>query len=198
MSPEIRATVRKLDKLIVNNKLTEALNQGIKAIGDFDKERAYEDSLELLGRLTVIAQENDKKLLEQEFISHSIIRLMLLGNKTEIKKLEEQLDDNFLPINSIVSSLLQFSRDNQEFKFHLRSVEKQSIFGGYEELQNIPVLNFDDEDDAIRIIEEYFPNGRYVINLIQIENSLHHSIDVDIGRPQEVNIVENRRVFRIK
>ena len=199
MPPEVRSVLRKIDQFIVQGKFKQASEIGISSIQECDSSREYENSVAILQKLVECANQSQKNLNKEQFNAHLIIRYLFMGKIEEAQALEQkQKDEITTPISKIAHSLLQAKISENDSIFILEGIENQNIFGEFEQMKNLPFILFNDEEEAIQILEDYFDNGRYVINLINTTTSLYHSLNFDVGSAQDVNVVENRRIFRIK
>ncbi|MHA2402817.1 MAG: hypothetical protein ACXADH_07490 [Candidatus Kariarchaeaceae archaeon] len=200
MAPEVRSVLRKIDQLFVQGDFNQASELGISSIKECDASREYENSIAILQKLVEYANQNQENNLNKEqFEAHLIIRYLFMGKIEEVQALEEkQKDELTTPISKIAHSLLQARISESDSTYILEGIERQNIFGEFEQMKNLPFILFNDEEEAIQILEDYFDNGRYVINLINTTTSLHHSLNFDVGSAQDVNVVENRRIFRTK
>lgn len=199
MAPEVRSVLRKIDQLVVQGEFKQASEFGISSVQESDASREYESSIAILQKLVEYAIENQDNLNKEQFAAHLIIRYLFLGKIEEAQALDQQnQDESTTPISKIAHSLLQAKISENESIYILEGIENQNIFGEFEQMKNLPFILLKDEEEAMQILEDYFDNGRYVINLINTTTSLHHSLNFDVGSAQDVNVVENRRIFRIK
>ncbi|MHA2253109.1 MAG: hypothetical protein ACXAD7_22290 [Candidatus Kariarchaeaceae archaeon] len=197
MAPEVRSVVRKIDDYLAEGDIEKSYDEGITAVIECDESREYEKSILILNKLIECASNNNDEIIMETLQSHLILRKSVDGSLDSPSEIELK-DEYIIPLAEMVKSLLESRKLGEELKYVLEGIEKQTIFGEYERLRSTPFLNFSDEDQAIRILEDYYPDGRYIINLTDAKTSLHHSLNIDVGSPKEVNVVENRRIFRIK
>ncbi len=199
MSPEVRSVIRKIDELVIRGEFNDAYNQGILKIQESDQSREYEDSISVLNKLIEHAVSLEETVLKENLLVHLMIRHLLRGQLDMAINIRKTLRKEFtVPLAEFAKSIIDAQITNKDTNFVLESIEKQTIFGEFEQEKNIPFIKISKEDEVTRILEEFFSNGRYIVNLINTENSLLHSINIDIGSAQEINVVENRRIFRIK
>jgi hypothetical protein len=197
VAKEIRAILRKIDQSIVKDDLNKAFTQTMEAVSEFDQERMYAESIELLVKVLDYEQVQNDRVKHQEISAHLMIRYVLNADITQAKSIKF-VDDLQLPICEFAKTILE-SHDSEALSpYILQSVEKKSIFGDYMVVPSVPALYIKEQDDVIRILEDYFPNGKYVVNIFERESSLQHSKKVDIGNSEETNVVENRRVFKLE
>ena len=199
MAPEVRTVLRKIDEFSIKKDIKALTKEVSQAISAYDKERDYSKSISVLEKLVENEFVTKNNVLLLEFQSHLLLRYLLNNQFTEAKEIRERFNPNItLPLANLTSDLLEYVDSNISAEYVVQSIEKKSLFGAYESLPYTPSIRFDSEDDAMRILEDYFPSGKYIVNLVQNESQLLHSIKVDVGTSHEVNVLENRRTFRIK
>ncbi len=198
MAVEIRSIFRKIDDLVETDPIG-AYNEGIEAIRNSDSDREYDTSLNILEKLIDVSKSIGDTAEEEHFTSHIILRQLLVGKIEYAQKIDTSIvSEHPLPMTRFTRLILDNHDDARKGNFILESIERKSIFGNYEPIKHMPVLHFNSEDEAIKMLEDFFPDGRYIINLVQNTTALHHSVKIDIGKVQEVNVVENRRTIRLK
>lgn len=199
MAPEVRTVLRKIDEFSIKKDIKGLTKEVSEAISAYDKEREYSKSISVLEKLIENEFITEKSVLLLEFQSHLLLRYLLNNQLAEAKEIRESFNpDITLPLANLSSDLLKYVDSNLSAEYVVQSIERKSLFGVYENLTYTPSIRFDSEDEAIRILEDYFPSGKYIVNLVQNESQLLHSIKVDVGTSHEVNVLENRRTFRIK
>ena len=199
MAQDLRSVIRKIDDDINRESYQDAYKMGFEAIKEYDKERDFENSVSVLEKLIDLGKQINEPYRIEELNGHLLVRFLLMGKIDLAKNIDNVSSSEIsLPILEFGKMLLNSHQDFKNSNYHLQSIERMSIFGTYVAVKNLPVLNFKSEDDAVRVLEYYFDDGRYIINLVQNATSLHHSVKIDIGKAQEINIVENKRVLRIK
>ncbi|MCY3413291.1 MAG: hypothetical protein INQ03_16755 [Candidatus Heimdallarchaeota archaeon] len=194
MSPDYRSLARKFDELIKRQDIEGALKIGYSAVMDFDLEREYSNSINFIEKMINSIEE---PTTISKLMAHLILRGLISGDTIKVKDYREKLQQyKVTPMANLVDEMLyqkEFSIENQ---FILDSIEKQTIFGKFEPIEDIPFIEFENED-AVYSLEDYFSYGRYIVNLIQLSSSFHHSLNIDIGESMDVNIFEKTRIVKL-
>lgn len=196
MVKELRSVLRNIDQEMVKGELKKVFATTMKAINEFDREKMFAESIEILIKLVEYDQITNARVMHQELLAHLMIRYILNGDIEKAKSINF-LNDLKLPICDLAQTILNDHILENNPPYILHSIETKSIFGDYTSIPNVPALQFDDEDDILRILEDYFPTGKYIANLMERETLLQHSKKVDVGNSEETNVVENRRVYRL-
>lgn len=196
MVKELRSVLRNIDQAMIKGDLKKVFATTMKAINEFDREKTYADSIEVLVKLVDYDQITNSRVMHQELLAHLMIRYILNGDIEKAKSITF-LKDLKLPICDLAQTILDDHLLEKSAPYILHSIETKSIFGDYISITNVPALQFDDEDDILRILEDYFPTGKYIANLMERETLLKHSKKIDVGISEETNVVENRRVYRL-
>lgn len=195
MPPDFRAVLRKFDDFMKRGVENDALNYVQRIISEFDKERDYSSAINILSH---VIDKITNPIARSKLVSHLIVRALLTGDILKAKEYQDLLVS--LPevgISKIMKNVLQSREESSNYEFILEGIEKQSIFGVFESLTEIPIMEFENENTVFTTIEDFYSHGRYIVNLIQTTSHFHHSIDVDIGNAIDVNIVEKRRIMKL-
>jgi hypothetical protein len=197
VAKETRSILRKIDKSMVKGEINKAFTQTLESVSEFDREKMHSEAIEILVKVLEYEEVQNDRVKHQEILAHLMMRYVLNGEINKAKNIKF-IEDLKLPICELAQTVLESHDSDTGSPYILQSVEKKSIFGDYMVVPSIPALYIEEEDDAIRILEDYFPNGKYVVNILERESTLQHSKKVDIGNSEETNIVENRRVFKLE
>ena len=150
----------------------------LHAVKEMDDERKYSDSINLLSHLI---EKVSSEVTKTNLISHLILRGMITGDTLKVAEYEAKLEDcTETSISSVIKKILRSTKNVDKNEYMLDGIEKQSIFGKFEPLQEVPYLEFEDENAVYTTIEDYFNDGRYIVNLIQTTSHFHHS---SVARP---------------
>lgn len=193
MAPEIRTILRYMDDYITSGNLNEALERGVQALVEYDKDREFDNAIEILEKLISVAELQNDIIQAAKFVDYLRVRTLLAHDKEKFAGLVKQYE--YLPVTPL-STLLK--TEDAEKKIILETIERQSIFGDFVALPNVPFLKFNQGEDALNIVEDYYEEGRYIINLVDTSTSLHQALNIDIGKPEEVNIVERQHIYKIE
>ncbi|MCE7737672.1 MAG: hypothetical protein GPJ54_22465 [Candidatus Heimdallarchaeota archaeon] len=196
MVKELRSVLRNIDQAMVKGELKKVFASTMQSINEFDKEKMHNESIEILVKLIDYDKIVSTRVMHQELLAHLMIRYILNGDIDKAKSINF-LKDLKLPICDLAKTILDEHIIENSSPYILHSIETKSIFGDYTSITHVPALQLDNEDDILRILEDYFPNGKYIANIMERETLLQHSKKVDIGNSEETNIVENRRVYRL-
>lgn len=196
MSPDFRTIIRKFDDSLKKGDEKLALDMALHAVKEMDDERKYSDSINLLSHLI---ENVSSKVTKSNLVAHLILRGMITGDTPKVKEYGAILEDSIeTTISRIIKNILRSSSHMSKNEYVLDGIEKQTIFGKFEPIQEVPHLEFEDENAVYTTIEDYFNDGRYVVNLIQTTSHFHHSVNIDIGNAIDVNIVEKRRIMKLE
>lgn len=193
--PDYRSVSRKFDEYMLKGDYTSALDISFQAIKEFDSERDYVNSINLLEKMLISIKN---PLTKSKLISHVIIRSMITGDSIKTKSYREKLNElEQTSISRMVNNLFEAKEKSEKYEYILDGIEQQTIFGNFEPVENIPFLEFENEDAVYVSMEDYFNFGRYIVNLIQVNSNFHHSITIDIGDASDVSITEKRRIMKL-
>ena len=196
MPPDFRTVIRRFDESFKMRDDKSALQMALHAVKEMDDERKYSDSINLLSHLI---EKVSSEVTKTNLISHLILRGMITGDTLKVAEYEAKLEDcTETSISSVIKKILRSTKNVDKNEYMLDGIEKQSIFGKFEPLQEVPYLEFEDENAVYTTIEDYFNDGRYIVNLIQTTSHFHHSVNIDIGDAFDVNIVEKRRIMKLE
>ncbi|OLS26478.1 MAG: hypothetical protein HeimC2_14950 [Candidatus Heimdallarchaeota archaeon LC_2] len=196
MAKEIRSVLRKIDEAILKGDTDRAYELTKSAVSDYDLEKSYSDSIEILLKLSSYEAIEQSRISHQEIMAHLLIRYVINGEVKKAKRIKF-LDDFKLPICELAKSVLETHTSDKIAPYVLQSIEKKSIFGEYIKMSEFPALLLESEDDIVRILEDYYSDGKYIATMLERKSLLQHSKKVDIGISEETNVVENRRVYRL-
>ena len=183
-----------MDDYIAEGDFENAKSRGIQAIHVYDEEREFENSISILEKLIEIAEIQHNTIEIMRFVDNLKARALLTRNKKKYAEVSK------IYSNTPVTPLSKFFEKNivkEDKPFIIENLDIQSIFGDFEIVPNIPDVFFKSADDAIRVVEDYFEPGRYLLNLLNISTSLHQAINLDVGDPEEFNVVDRTHTFRI-
>ncbi len=195
MTPDYRSVLRKYDELLKQGELVSANEVVFQAIKEFDTDREYTNSINLLERMLT---NNNSEIFKTKLISHIILRSMISGDSLKYNEYKDKiLRSEQTAMSRIILNILEKKEASEKFEYMLDGIEKQTIFGNFKQIEDIPMLEFENEDSVYNTIEDYFNYGKYVVNLIQINSNFHHSITVDIGESIDLTITEKRRIMKL-
>lgn len=192
---EIRSVLRKIDEAILKGDVDKAYEVTKSAVSEFDQEKSYSDSIEVLVKLSSYEAIENSRVKHQEIMAHLLIRYVLQGEIKKAKKIKF-IDEINLPICGLAKSVLDAHTSEAKSPFVVQAIEKKSIFGEYIKMSDFPALFLESEDEIIRILEDYYSDGKYVATLLERKSLLQHSKKVDVGVSEDTNVVENRRIYR--
>ncbi len=195
MANEIRSVLRKIDEAITKGDIEKAFEITKTAVSEFDQEKSYNDSIEVLLKFSTYDAIINSRIKHQEIMAHLVIRYVLQGEIKKAKKIKF-IDEINLPICGLAKSVLETHTSVDKSPFVIQAIEKKSIFGEYVKMSDFPALFLESEDEIIRILEDYYSDGKYVATLLERKSLLQHSKKVDIGVSEDTNVVENRRIYR--
>ncbi|MDH5403449.1 MAG: hypothetical protein OEY49_13220 [Candidatus Heimdallarchaeota archaeon] len=195
MEIEIRSELLKIEDLIKEGNINNAINQGIISVKTFDKRKNLENSISILNKLVEISEHEDLLMEREKFITHIIVRYALLGDNVKVIAYKNRLNQDISQYANFIKYLVEQRLKDLDVEFHLDKIETQNIFGKFEPIHNIPYLSFENDDELFKIINDYYEDGRYQINLIQSKTSLHHQVIIDKGNIKDMKVVENQRTF---
>lgn len=195
MAPEIRSILRYMDDYIETGDYDNAIERGISAIKVYDHEREYDSSISILEKLIEIENLRRNTLKIAKYTYHVKVRAMLARDHTKLDQLKNR--DNPLPTIPMDELLPDLDSSDSEHII-VETIERQTIFGDFEPLTEAPFLTFENHEEAVKLVEDYFEEGRYIVNLLDSETQLHQAFDVDNGTPEEINIVDREHIFRYK
>lgn len=195
MSPDFRAVIRKFDDSLKQGDEKQALDMALQAVKEMDDHRNYSNSINLLSHLV---NKVSSEVTKSNLVSHLILRGLITGDTLKVAEYGAILENCAeTSISLIIKNILNSSSNMSENEYVLDGIEKQTIFGKFEPIQEIPHLEFEDENAVYTTIEDYFNDGRYVVNLIQTTSHFHHSVNIDIGNAIDANIVEKHRIMKL-
>ncbi|MHA2501588.1 MAG: hypothetical protein ACXAE3_01765 [Candidatus Kariarchaeaceae archaeon] len=194
MAPELRTILRYIDDHLGTGDYDSAISKAIQSIKVYDDEREYENSISVLEKLISIAELRKDTTSTLKYVDNLKTRALLSRNKKKYQEICKMYDN--LPTTPL-GSLLEGGMVGKEKEIILENLDIQTIFGDFENVPDIPYIYFNSSDDAIRTIEEYYEPGRYLVNLLNISTSLHQAFNLDVGDPEEFNVVDRSHTFRI-
>lgn len=176
--------------------LIQATKKATSFLEIFDRDRDFAASIQITEKIGEIADAIGDPLLKEKAKNHKNLRLLLQG-KTEEVNLVQSADSSII-MSDLVNQLISYSKENMSKEFVIQNIEKQNIFGVFKSLSHIPTISLADPDDVVRIVDKYYDEGRYLFNLINKSNQLQQAVNVDLGRVEEVNVVEKEHIFKIQ
>jgi hypothetical protein len=194
---EVRSIIRSIENKIKDLDVKDAYNIGIVAIKEFDAAREYKNSITILVKFLKYPNIEVFSVNKVKIISHLILRALLIGELEEYNEIINNEKNLKKSILGNISQLLVNSSNETDGEFILDGIEKVDLFGDLNPLEQIPQLKFDDEDEIVRIIEDYYENAVYHLTYFEKVSKLHHTITINSGKLEELNVVEKKRILKL-
>ena len=130
MVKELRSVLRIIDQAMIKGDLKKVFATTMKAINEFDREKTYADSIEVLVKLVDYDQITNARVMHQELSAHLMIRYILNGDIEKAKSITF-LKDLKVPICDLAQTILDDHLLEKSPPYILHSIETKSIFGDY-------------------------------------------------------------------
>ena len=160
----------------------------------YDAQREYSHSISVLQKLIEISEKHFSQVQTAKFVELLQVRALLGHDTSSIEGIKLKYSN--LPKTPIQNLLDEYGIESK--KIIMETIEKQDIFGDFTPISDAPYLKFNNQDEAITLLEDYYDEGRYILNLLDVSTSLHQSISIDVGKSEEVNIVDRTHTFKIQ
>ncbi len=192
MSSETRSFIRQLEQLIKQKEYEKAKQTLNETIIRSDSNRRFDETILILTR--ILDMDNITQIISKnKILYHIVIRKLLLNEHEDAVNYLQKIDEG-LHFRKILEGLLYNSQDNN---FILESIEYKNIFGNLEELKFTPIIKFAKEEDLFSVIEDVYPLGIYHLNYTDAQSVLHYSSILYNGVPDDLNIMEKRKIIKI-
>ncbi len=199
MPQEVRSVIRSIENKIKDMDVKDAYNIGVEAIKEYDVVGEYKNSIKILMKFLKYPNIEVFLVNKTKILSHLILRALLAGEIEEYRDIINQ-DKNLKKsiLGNISHILANNSNDkSNEGEFILDGIEKVDLFGDLNPLDQIPQLKFDDEDEIVRVIEDFYEQGVYHLTYFEKLTKLHHMLTINNGKLEEMNVAEKKKILKL-
>lgn len=197
MTQEVRSVIRSIENNIKDLNIKDAYNIGVEAIKEFDGVGEYKNSIKILMKFLKYPNIEVFSVNKVKILSHLILRALLTGEIEEFSDIINQEKNLKKSILGNISHILANNPNEIEGEFILDGIEKVDLFGDLNPLDQIPQLKFDDEDEIVRVIEDFYDQGVYHLTYFEKITKLHHMLTINNGKMEEMNVAEKKKILKL-
>lgn len=190
MSSEIRSFIRQIEKWFVSIESRDrAIDDLQEAIKTADSNSDYLASYNYLMKLAEFYPKIGKKKFVAQLHAQAMIRALAIGKPELIQEAQSKMDPE-QPFFKITQSLADAKDPKKGKQFYLLDLEYQTIFGDFIKMEPLPMIDFEDENEAQIILEDFFQHGYYHVHMIERTSLVKERVDIAVGKKEKLDNVE--------
>ena len=190
MSSEIRSKLRQVKRQFATLKTREKAIESLKElILKTDRKGNYSASAEYLIQLADFQKELGNTKVINLLLKCALARASLSNNGALVNKINSKFDETH-PYSRVAQEMSKAKENNKSKGLHLTVFKFQTIFGDYMDLQ-IPFIKFEDKDEVEIMLEDYYPSGKYMIQLIDAKSQFTFNLELPIGKLETIDVLES-------
>ena len=190
MSSEIRSFIRQVGKWFMDPDSREkAMNDLKDAIILADEKGEYAASYAYLMRYADFLSELGKANLTNAVYIQASIRASLMGDEVKILESKSKIPAEH-PYRSIADTFHTAQKRDGEKHFYLLDLEYKTIFGDFAKVSPLPMIDFEDEEEALVILEDFYDVALYHAHIIERKSLVKERVDIAVGKLEKLDAVE--------
>jgi tetratricopeptide (TPR) repeat protein len=193
VSSEVRSFIRQIDKWFNSDDSRDrALKDLQEAILHADDKNDYQASYSYLMKLGELYLKSGRHLKINAIYTQAALRALAYDNQIDFTNAMKNINPEH-PYHKIISAIQTTTINDGKKHFYLLDLEYQTIFGTFQKLNPLPMIDFEDEEEAQIILEDYFPHGYYHVHMIERKTLVRERVDIAVGKKETLDAVETFR-----
>ncbi len=190
MSSEIRSFVRQVTKWFEDpDSRSRAVRDLADAIKLADEKADYAASYAYLMKYADFQRTLDNSNVLNTIYFQAFIRATMINDETKVLESKSKIFSEH-PYHSLAETIHQAQKRDGEKHFYLLDLEYQTIFGDFEKISPLPMIDFEDEEEAQVILEDFYPVALYHAHIIERKSLVKERVDIAVGRMEKLDAVE--------